>query len=174
MRASELAQMTCTIARAVDSFGDAWTMMVIKELFLGQKRFDDIQTYTGISPHLLSVRMKKLEKHGIVQRRAYQERPRRYDYRLTEKGLDLWPILIAAKDWSAKWGAWPDGEPLKIRHNGCGEVTSLKVVCSGCGAPIGPRDVRTEMSSAMVNERALMSAHANERKMGAHLPEYIG
>src|ERR1019366_10359900 len=102
MRTSELVKMTCTVARSVDVIGDPWTMMVIKELFLGQRRFDQIRTYTGVSPHLLSVRMKRLEKHGIVQRRAYQQRPGRYKYRLTAKGLDLWTILIAFKDWSAK------------------------------------------------------------------------
>src|SRR5579863_6105036 len=111
MRASELAKMTCTIARSVDAIGDPWTLMIMKELFLGQRRFDDIQTYTGISPHLLSVRLKRLEKHGIVQRSAYQQRPTRYEYRLTERGIDLWPILIAFQDWSARWGTWPRGEP---------------------------------------------------------------
>ena len=98
MRASELAEMTCTVARSISAIGDPWTLMIMKELFLGQRRFDDIQTYTGISPHLLSVRMKRLERQGIVQRRAYQQHPARYEYLLTEKGIDIWPILIAFKD----------------------------------------------------------------------------
>jgi DNA-binding HxlR family transcriptional regulator len=157
MRSSELVKMTCTVARSVDVIGDPWTMMIIKELFLGQRRFDDIQTYTGISPHLLSVRMKKLEKHGIVQRRAYRQRPERYEYLLTGKGIDLWTILIAFKDWSAKWGEWPTGEPLTIRHKACNHVTPLKVVCSYCNEPLTARDVRTEMSAAMVSERASMA-----------------
>jgi DNA-binding HxlR family transcriptional regulator len=164
MRASELAKMTCTIARSVDAIGDPWTIMIMKELFLGQRRFDDIQTYTGISPHLLSVRMKKLEKHGVVQRRAYQQRPTRYEYRLTEKGIDLWPILIAFKDWSAKWGTWPKGEPLAIFHKGCGHLTSLKTVCSHCDEPISARDVSQKMSPTMVRERALMAEKVSARK----------
>ena len=167
MRASQLAKMTCTIARSVDAIGDPWTIMIIKELFLGQKRFDDIQMYTGMSPHLLSVRMKKLEKHGIVQRRAYQQRPTRYEYRLTEKGIDLWPILVAFKDWSARWSKWPQGEPLNIRHKACGHVTALRVVCSHCGEPINARDVRQEMSTAMVKERARMAKHATGKKAAA-------
>src|SRR5882724_10434368 len=116
MRTTELVKMTCTIARSVDAIGDPWMIMIMKELFLGQRRFDDIQMYTGISPHLLSVRMKKLEKHGIVQRREYQQRPARFEYRLTGKGIDLWPILIALKDWNARWGDCPDGDPLRILH----------------------------------------------------------
>src|SRR5262249_23827187 len=116
MRTSELARMTCTIARSVDAIGDPWALMIMKELFLGQRRFEDIRTYTGISPHLLSVRMRRLEKHGIVQRRAYQQRPVRYEYRLTEKAIDFWPILIALKDWNAKWRNWREGEPLQIFH----------------------------------------------------------
>jgi DNA-binding HxlR family transcriptional regulator len=168
MRSSQLAKMTCTIARSVDAIGDAWTIMIVKELFLGQRRFDDIQMYTGMSPHLLSVRMRKLEKRGIVHRRAYQQRPTRYEYRLTEKGIDLWPILVALKDWGARWGTWPGGEPLNIRHDACGHVTALKVVCSHCGEPINARDVRQEMSTAMVKERALMAKQATRRKSAAH------
>jgi DNA-binding HxlR family transcriptional regulator len=164
MRSSQLAKMTCTIARSVDVIGDRWTIMIMKELFLGQRRFDDIQTYTGISPHLLSVRMKKLERDGVVQRRAYQQRPARYEYRLTEKGIDLWPILVAFKDWSARWCRWPTGEPLAIRHKGCGHVTGLKVVCSHCDEPINARDVKQEMSTAMVKERARMAKQGTRRK----------
>lgn len=157
MRTSQLVKMTCTIARAVDAIGDPWTVMILKELFLGQRRFDDIQAYTGMSPHLLSVRMKKLEKQGIVRRQAYQQRPTRYEYRLTGKGIDLWPVLIALKDWSAKWGKWSGGEPLKVRHKTCGRLTSLKVVCSHCEHPIHARDVSQEMSRAMRKERARMA-----------------
>jgi len=159
--------MTCTIARTVDAIGDPWTIMIMKEPFLGQRRFDDIQTYTGMSPHLLSVRMKKLEKEGIVQRRAYQRLPTRHEYRLTEKGIDLWPILISLKDWSARWSRWPGGEPLNIRHKACGHLTSLKVVCSHCNEPISARDVTQEMSPAMVRERALMAQRAATRKIAA-------
>jgi DNA-binding HxlR family transcriptional regulator len=167
MRTSQLVKMTCTIARAVDAIGDPWTIMIMKELFLRQRRFDDIQMYTGMSPHLLSVRMKKLEKRGIVQRRAYQQRPTRYEYRLTEKGIDLWSILVALKDWSARWGRWPEGEPLNIRHKACGHVTALKVVCSHCDEPINARDVKQEMSTAMIRERARMAKQMTRRKSSA-------
>jgi len=170
MRSSQLVKMTCTIARSVDAIGDAWTIMIMKELFLGQRRFDDIQTYTGMSPHLLSVRMKKLEKQGIVQRRAYRRRPTRYEYHLTEKGIDLWPLLIALKAWSARWGKWPEGEPLNIRHKACGQVTSLKMVCSHCDELIDAHAVRQEMSTAMVKERARMAREATRRKLRASSP----
>ena len=167
MRSSQLVKMTCTIARSAEAIGDSWTIMIMKELFLGQRRFDEIMTYTGVSPHLLSVRMKKLERQGILQRRAYQQHPIRYEYRLTEKGIDLWPILVALKDWSARWGKWPEGEPLNLRHNACGHVTALKVVCSHCGHPITARDVRQEMSTAMVKERTRMAKHATKSKARA-------
>ena len=158
--------MTCTIARSVDVIGDPWTIMIMKELFLGQRRFDEIQKYTGISPHLLSVRMRRLTKQGIVLRQQYQRHPMRYEYRLTEKGIDAWPILIALKDWSARWGKWPEGEPLKIRHKACDHVASLKIVCSHCAEPMNARDVRQEMSAAMVKERARMAKQATKRKAG--------
>ena len=124
-----------------------------------------------MSPHLLSVRMKKLEKEGIVLRRAYQQRPTRHEYRLTEKGIYLWPILISLKAWSARWGKWPDGEPLNIRHKACGRLTSLKIVCSHCDEPISAREVTQEMSPAMVRERASMARKAAKRKIDARVQD---
>jgi DNA-binding HxlR family transcriptional regulator len=156
--------MVCTTARTVNIVGDPWTIMILKEMFLGGTRFDDLQTFTGVSPHLLSVRMRKLEKAGIVRRRAYQARPTRYEYRLTAKGIDLWPIIVAFKNWSERWVAWPDGEPLKIRHKTCNNFTSLKIVCSHCDLPIGARDVEHEMSAAMIKERKTMAKQRERRK----------
>ncbi len=95
---------------------------------------------------------RKLEhrRTSFVQRRAYQRRPTHHDYRLTEKGIYLRPILISLKDRSARWGKWLDGEPLNIRHKACGHLTSLKIVCSHCDEPINARDVTQEMSPAML------------------------
>lgn len=127
--------------------------MILKELFLKTRRFDEIQAMTGISPHLLSVRMRKLERAGIVRRQTYQERPKRHDYRLTEKGISLWPVIVTIKEWGDSWNEWPSGTPLRLRHRSCGHEMGLALSCSCCGEAVGPRDVTLEMSSEMTAER---------------------
>lgn len=153
MSIADLDSLTCTVARTVGTVGDPWTLMILKELFLRNRRFDEIQSMTGISPHLLSVRIRKLEGAGIVLRRAYSEHPKRYEYHLTKKGIDLWPVIIALKEWGERWHEWPSGVPLKLRHRSCGQEMQLKLTCSSCGDGVGPRDVTLEMSDEMATER---------------------
>lgn len=156
----DIGKQTCSVAHAVGLVGDPWTLMILRELFLGSRRFDELQTYTGISPHLLSLRLRNLAAAGILERRAYQERPRRYEYRFTAKGLDLWPIVNALREWGDRWARWPKGPPLKVRHRQCGKIAALKAVCSACGEPVRPRDVELEMSPAALAERAALAAQA--------------
>jgi DNA-binding HxlR family transcriptional regulator len=152
-----LQSLSCAVARAVSTIGDPWTLMILKELFLKSRRFDEIQALTGISPHLLSTRMRKLEQAGIVRRKAYLERPKRYEYRLTEKGISLWPVIITLKEWGERWHEWPAGIPLRLRHRSCDHEMQLALTCSCCGEEVGPRDVMLEMSRDMTAERRSMA-----------------
>ena len=102
MSRADLADQSCTIARAVETIGDPWTLMILREMFLGVRRFDDFQRHTGGAPHTLSTRLKRLEEIGAIRREPYQDRPLRHEYRLTEKGRDLWPVIIALKGWGDK------------------------------------------------------------------------
>jgi len=165
MRSSSLGKMICTTARAVDVVGDPWTLMILKELFMGGKKFEHFQSFTGISPHLLSIRVKKLEHAGVVARRPYQKRPIRYEYLLTEKGIDLFPVIIAFKNWSERWIDWPDGPPVELRHRHCDHPTSPRLVCSHCQEPITARDIDYSISSAMSDERDAMRRAFVERKI---------
>jgi DNA-binding HxlR family transcriptional regulator len=161
MRISEIGKMTCPVARAVDIVGDPWMLMIIRELFLGSRRFDQFETYLGLSPRLLSARMRTLVSAGIVRRTPYQERPKRYEYRLTAKGLDLWPVIMALRTWGDRWGEWPAGKPSTLRHDGCGQLTTVEHHCAACGGSIGPGDVTLEQSPAALAERtALAEGHA--------------
>lgn len=153
MPRSEIGHQSCPVARSIDVVGDPWTLMVLRELFLGSHRFDELEAQTGVSPHLLSLRMRKLQDAGIVVRHAYQERPTRYEYQLTAKGLDLWPVIMALRAWGDRWHDWPEGKPVKLRHQGCGKRSEPKIVCSGCGEPMGPRDVSIEMSRPAATAR---------------------
>ena len=103
MSRSELASQTCSIARAVNLVGDEWSILILREIFLGNRRFDGFLRQTGMSSHLLSQRLKKLEAAGILRRLKYSERPPRFEYRLTEMGRDLWPVVVSFKRWGDRW-----------------------------------------------------------------------
>jgi DNA-binding HxlR family transcriptional regulator len=155
MSRSDLSKNTCTVARTVELVGDAWTQMVLHELFLGTRRFDVFQKNTGVSPHILSLRLKRMEDDGILERRPYCERPVRHEYRLTRKGRDLWPVIIALKNWGDRW-LEPQGAPsITLTHRNCGAITRPHLVCSDCGEPIDAVGTHAEISDHMARERAV-------------------
>ena len=129
----------CSVGRAVEFIGDKHTMLVLREAFLSERRFDRIQRNTGIARNILSDRLNKLVAAEILTRRLYQERPRRYEYRLTEKGIELWPILVSLMEWGRRHGG---GEKaILLRHKGCGAVMTPHLACPECGDQIAARDV---------------------------------
>lgn len=157
MRIPEIGSQTCSVARAVSVVGDPWTLLVLRELFLGSRRFDELAAQTGMSPRLLSARMRSLAAAGIVERRLYQARPPRHDYRLTRKGTDLWPLMMALRAWGDRWEDWPKGRPTRLRHAACGRLAEPRIVCSECAAPMKPGETRIEPSPAALAERKARS-----------------
>lgn len=153
MSRSDLSRRTCTVARTVEIVGDSWSQMIIHELFLGTRRFDEMQRLTGASPHLISVRLKRLEAEGIVRREAYSTRPVRHEYRLTEKGRDLWPLIIAMKSWGDRWLDETGDAPITLTHKDCGHQTKPHLVCSACDAPIQAVTTGFAISEDMLAER---------------------
>ncbi|HQQ70718.1 MAG TPA: helix-turn-helix domain-containing protein [Alicycliphilus sp.] len=152
---TEVGDSVCPVARALAVVGDRWTLLIVRELFLGARRFEEFQAQTGMSSHLLSTRLKRLEGDGIVQRRPYSERPPRHEYRLTAKGLDLYPLLLSLKSWGEKWGALePEAAPaLVITHRQCGHEISLQLTCPTCHEPYGPRDANVTLGERFQAER---------------------
>jgi len=144
----EIGQMRCSVARALAAVGDRWTLLIVRDAFLGLRRFDDFQRSLGLTRHLLSERLRKLEEHGVLERVAYQERPARFEYRLTEKGLDLYPILLSLVRWGDRWAVDEDGPPLVYTHRGCGHTATPSLHCPACREPVGARDVRVRPGSA--------------------------
>lgn len=158
MKKSGLSTLACSVARAIEAVGDGWSLMVVRELFLGSRRFEEFLAQTDISPHLLSVRLKRLEAAGIVRRERYAERPARHLYKLTEKGRDLWPVIVALKGWGDRWLDGGDGPPMRLRHTACGCVTQPAMACTECGAPLDAFATEVEMGPAMAMERELRAA----------------
>jgi DNA-binding HxlR family transcriptional regulator len=138
------ATYSCSVARTVEVVGERWTMLILREAFLGVRRFDAMRRDLGIARTILSDRLGKLVEHGILERRRYQERPERFEYRLTARGRDLYPIVVTLMRWGDEHLA-PGGEaPVELVHVPCGHRTRPVLVCDACGRPISARDVRPE------------------------------
>jgi DNA-binding HxlR family transcriptional regulator len=141
MRRKSFEDMSCSVAQCLEVVGEWWTMLVIRDLFLRVRRFDEIQQRLGISRNVLAERLDHLVAHGIVEKRPYQESPVRYDYVLTDRGRDLWPVLTAMREWGDKWAA-PDGPPAELLHKTCGHRVHSVPTCSDCGEALELRDIR--------------------------------
>jgi DNA-binding HxlR family transcriptional regulator len=120
--------------------GEKWALLVVRELFLGNRRFDRIAANTGAPRDILTSRLRSLERAGIVVRRPYQERPQRFEYRLTEAGRDLQPVLHALRTWGDKWAV--DETPLVVRHHDHELVAGT--LCRACGEEVHNRDLSVE------------------------------
>jgi DNA-binding HxlR family transcriptional regulator len=130
-RALAWSTENCTVARAMAVLGERWTIVVLREVFNGVRRFDQIRDHAGIPRQVLANRLAALCEAGVLRREPYRapgERER-HEYRLTAKGLDLYPVLIAVKDWGDRYLADPAGPPLEISHRDCGEPVRLRLVC---------------------------------------------
>ena len=130
----------CSIARSLEVVGERWTILIIRDAFLGVRRFDDFQESLGVSRGVLTNRLKRLVDEGILERRRYQEHPPRYEYRLTDKGRDLWPATMGLLKWGDRYLA-EDGPPRLFFHRDCGGEMTERLTCSKCGAELTVRDV---------------------------------
>jgi DNA-binding HxlR family transcriptional regulator len=147
----------CSIAGALEVFGERWTLLILRDVFLGVRRFDEIQRDLGIARNVLRDRLRLLVDEGIVERRRYQERPERFEYRLTDKGQDLWPVLHAVMSWGDKHVSGPGREPTLVEHRDCGGRIDERRVCERCGAIVGARDVRATAGPGATPDHPLLA-----------------
>jgi DNA-binding HxlR family transcriptional regulator len=138
----------CSAARTLELIGERWTILIIRDAFLGVRRFDDFQRSLGIARNVLQGRLERLTGSGILERARYQERPERFEYRLTEKGLDLWPVIVSLLSWGDRHAA-PGGPPVVLEHRGCGGHVNDRRICDDCGALLEPPDVRARRGPAL-------------------------
>ncbi|MCC6919824.1 MAG: helix-turn-helix transcriptional regulator [Alphaproteobacteria bacterium] len=141
MRWGAIGGEACSVARTVSVIGDRWTLLVLRDCFLGVRRFDAFQERIGVTRPILAARLKKLVAEGILDAVPYQQRPVRHEYRLTAKGRALHPVLMALVHWGDTHMAEGAGRPLLHRHKACGCDFDPVQVCSECRAPVGARDV---------------------------------
>jgi DNA-binding HxlR family transcriptional regulator len=141
MERKSFSGMHCSVAQCLEVVGEWWSLLIVRDAFLGVTRFDDFQERLGISRNVLNQRLGRLVDAGVLVKAPYSEHPPRYDYRLTGKGTDLWPVLTTMRQWGDRYAA-PDGPPLELVHRDCGEVSQSLLTCSACGEQMGPDNVR--------------------------------
>jgi DNA-binding HxlR family transcriptional regulator len=132
----------CSIAKALEVVGERWSLLIVRDVLNRRRRFDELQKSLGIARNTLAARLQRLVDEDILERRAYQAGPTRYEYFLTEKGLDLWPALIALQAWGDRHSPTPAGPPALIVHKDCGGPVSDRGICEECGELLHARDAR--------------------------------
>ena len=154
MQWSELEQQPCSVARTLSVIGDRWTLLILRDCFLRVRRFDDFQARLGIGRPILADRLQKLVDNFVLTKVAYQQHPTRYEYRLTPKGLDLYPIIMGIVHWGDVHMSGKKGRPLLHQHAACGHHFDPVMVCSECAEALDPRQVRVDPGPA-----AALAAH---------------
>ena len=142
MRRTSFAAMPCSVARTLEVVGEWWSLLVLRDAFKGVRRFDDFQRSLGIARNILADRLLTLVEQGVLERRLYQERPDRYEYRLTEKGRDLYPVIVSLMRWGDRWAADEIGPPIVLTHKDCGHDVLPEMTCPECHEPVHARAMR--------------------------------
>jgi DNA-binding HxlR family transcriptional regulator len=169
MRWDDIDKQVCSVARALSVVGDRWTLLILRDCFLGTRRFEQFQRQLGITRHRLSQRLGRLVEQGVLTRKPYQERPLRYEYRLTRKGLGLYPIMLSLAAWGDEWMDDGNGAPVSYVHNSCGHLIHPQLSCSACGEPLKPADVEAQVGPGL--QAAL--AELDETARSGTLPELL-
>ncbi len=128
----ELDSARCSVARTAEVVGDSWSVLVLRDLFNGIHRFDELTAHLGVARNVLTRRLTALIEHGVVVRVPYQEagRRERHEYRLTQAGRDLLPVILAMLAWGDTHRAGADGPPMTVEHRGCGAPVHVEVRCA--------------------------------------------
>jgi DNA-binding HxlR family transcriptional regulator len=142
MRKASFADMHCSIAQSLEIVGEWWTLLILRDSFLGIRRFDDFVERLGISRNVLTNRLDTLVDAGVLERRPYDEARGRYDYVLTDKGRALWPVMTAIRQWGDEWVLGEGNEPLLLEHVTCGNTATAQMTCNVCGEQLDARSVR--------------------------------
>ncbi|MCG2608404.1 helix-turn-helix transcriptional regulator [Acinetobacter sp. SM34] len=151
MKWDEIGEQPCSIARTLSVIGDRWTVLILRNAFLGMRRFESFQQNLGITRHVLSDRLKHLVEHGILVKKPYVQRQERYEYCLTEKGLALYPILMSMAHWADQWMNKDLGQPMQYIHQSCGHSMTPRLVCSECNETIHAKHIKAELTPDYFN-----------------------
>jgi DNA-binding HxlR family transcriptional regulator len=160
MKRSRIGERRCPVSRAAVQLVDAWTFVILRELFLGNRRFEGLRLQSGMSPRSLTLRLARLVEHRIVDKVPCRDAPAFLEYRLTRKGLDLWPVIVMLRQWGERWaGPWGrGGAPLKLVHRGHEHGLRAVLSCAECGEPVNARSSRVVAAPGALREREAFAA----------------
>ena len=167
MKWNSLEEEQCSIARTVAVIGDRWTLLVLRDCFLRVRRFEDFQARLGVTRHVLADRLKKLVRYGVLRRVPYQARPKRHEYILTQKGLDLYPIIMSIVHWGDVHMVDERGRPRLHEHKSCRKIFDPVMTCSECGKALSPREVHVHLGPG-ANEGDRLPSSTNLATHTAH------
>jgi DNA-binding HxlR family transcriptional regulator len=134
-------KLACSIARTLDVIGEPWSPLILRDVYVGINRFDQIQQDLQISRKVLTERLKWLIEAGVLERQEYSSRPPRHEYVLTAKGMELCDLLLVMVRWGDRWTAGEAGPPVLYRHHACGQISHVELHCSGCDQPMRASDI---------------------------------
>jgi DNA-binding HxlR family transcriptional regulator len=141
MQRTRFGDMACSIARTLDVIGEPWSPLILRDVYVGINRFDQLQKDLGISRKVLTERLKWLVRNDILDQREYSDRPPRHEYVLTRKGQELCDLLLVMVRWGDQWTAGEAGPPVLYRHHACGEISHIELHCSVCDQPMRATDI---------------------------------
>jgi DNA-binding HxlR family transcriptional regulator len=146
LRRTSFENAKSSMARSLEIVGDWWTLLIVRDAFMGVRRFDDFQEHLGIARNILAARIRRLIDFGILERQLYQVRPKRYEYVLTESGRDLKIVLFAIKQWGDMHIYEGKEHPLSISHKDCGTEISVDILCRSCNEGLSDDDAKVDRS----------------------------
>ncbi|WP_020671070.1 winged helix-turn-helix transcriptional regulator [Amycolatopsis nigrescens] len=141
-RITDFSAITCSIARASSVLGESWTPLILRDVYVGLRRFDELAADLGVARAVLTTRLERMVAEELLAKVTYSQRPPRYEYHLTEKGRELMGVLLALLAWGDRWLAGDEGPPVRLRHAACGHDTTPVVSCDHCSRPLDPDDIR--------------------------------
>jgi DNA-binding HxlR family transcriptional regulator len=150
--------MNCSIARSLEVIGEWWTLLILRDAFLGITRFEDFRKRLGIARNILTRRLDALVTAGVLERRTYDAARGRHDYLLTAKGRALWPVLAALRQWGDEWLTGTGNEPVLLRHDACGHTTRVMLTCEHCGRRLRGREIRLVPGPGLTDPEFLPAA----------------
>ena len=154
MKLSEIGSQECSIARALSVVGDGWMLVILRDAFRGRRRFAEFEEHTGAQSTVISDRLKRMVDLGLLDRVEDQRYPSRHEYRLTDKGRDLYPSLLMLSTWGDRYLDDGNGPPVSYVHTGCGHAADPRVTCAHCGDEIDVRSLRATRVSDGANADA--------------------
>lgn len=171
MKRSLLAERPCPVARASAQLVDAWSFVILRELYLGNRRFEGLRQHTGMSPRSLALRLAWLVEQRILEKAVCQDAPAFQEYRLTPKGLDLWPVMVMLRQWGERWGGARGAPTSTLMHRGRGHALVPVIHCGTCGERVDARSSEVLPTAAGLRERAAAAGGAAGPAGSAVMPD---